>query len=179
MLRNDMISIACVKATASDVKDQEALALRAIFDIRVTISQGDFGKAHGLGTASMVWQYLTGHRPLNLAAAIKFAAGMEVQIDAFSPRLAAEVAAAYPLTSAAHHKPSQRAVRLVAAEPAAPRPLTTDELLLQLGTLLSKVPEGQRKAASRALEGWALEGGADHWRTMFATLLESSKQRHA
>ncbi len=124
-----MTSIAGVKITASDIKEQEAQALRAIFDIRVTMSQGEFGKMHDLGSASMVWQYLSGHRPLNLAAAIKFAAGMQVQIDAFSPRLAAEVAAAYPYTSAAHHRPASKATRLVAAEPAAPRQASTDEIL--------------------------------------------------
>jgi hypothetical protein len=42
----------------------------------------------------MVWQYLNGHRPLNLQAAVKFAKGLGVQLHDFSPRLAAQAKAA-------------------------------------------------------------------------------------
>jgi hypothetical protein len=42
----------------------------------------------------MVWQYLHGRRPLNVAVATKFAKGLRVAIDDFSPRLGNAVRAA-------------------------------------------------------------------------------------
>ncbi|GAB2182564.1 hypothetical protein DLREEDagrD3_27870 [Denitratisoma sp. agr-D3] len=39
----------------------------------------------------MVNQYLSARRPLNLMAGIRFAAGMGVELNSFSPRLAAEL----------------------------------------------------------------------------------------
>jgi hypothetical protein len=52
----------------------EAKALRAIYAREnVDLSQEQFGEQTGLGSAGMVWQYLHGHRPLNLDAACRFA----------------------------------------------------------------------------------------------------------
>lgn len=79
---------------ATSTREKEAHALKRLFGERSTVSQAKFGKEHGLGTAGMVWQYLNGHRPLNLQAAVKFAKGLGVRIQDFSPRLAAQVRAA-------------------------------------------------------------------------------------
>lgn len=68
----------------------EAERLEQLFKLRAMTSQASFGKEHGVGSASMVWQYLHGRRRLNLESAIKFARGLNVQLEDFSPRLAKE-----------------------------------------------------------------------------------------
>jgi transcriptional regulator with XRE-family HTH domain len=69
--------------------NEEAQRLFKLFGLRSTKSQAKFGKDNGLGSRSMVWQYLHGRRPLSLAAATKFAGGLGVDVAEFSPRLAA------------------------------------------------------------------------------------------
>jgi hypothetical protein len=69
----------------------EATALRDLFNSRVTKSQAAFGREHELGSASMVYQYLSARRRLSLLAGIRFASGMGVELKSFSPRLAAEL----------------------------------------------------------------------------------------
>jgi transcriptional regulator with XRE-family HTH domain len=65
------------------------IKLRRLFDERAGLSQQDFAKRYGFGTQGMVWQYLSGHRPLNYEAAAKFAKGLGCKIDDFSPEMAA------------------------------------------------------------------------------------------
>lgn len=65
------------------------LKLRRLFDERAGMSQQDFAELHGFGTQGMVWQYLSGHRPLNYEAAAKFARALGCKIDDFSPEMAA------------------------------------------------------------------------------------------
>lgn len=73
------------------VREAEAKALKALWDAQLPKpNQSHFAKANGLGTGSMVYQYTTNHRPLNLDIATKFARGLGVPIDKFSPRLAAQ-----------------------------------------------------------------------------------------
>lgn len=55
------------------------------------VSQDEFGASCQIGTQGMVWQYLNAHRPLNHSAAQRFAAGLNVAIDDFSPHLADEI----------------------------------------------------------------------------------------
>jgi SOS-response transcriptional repressor LexA len=69
---------------------QEAAALKELFR-GAGVSQERFGLDHEIGSQGMVWQYLNGHRPLNLSVALKFAKGLRVPIEDFSPRLAAEL----------------------------------------------------------------------------------------
>jgi hypothetical protein len=77
------------------VRDAEATALKALYEAqKPRPTHGAFGKKHGLGSTGMVWQYLNAHRPLNLEAATKFAGGLGVPIERFSPRLAAAAALA-------------------------------------------------------------------------------------
>ena len=62
--------------------------LRKLFDQRAGMSQLEFAERFGLGTQGMVWQYLSGYRPLNYEAAAKFAKGLNCRIDDFSPEMA-------------------------------------------------------------------------------------------
>lgn len=79
----------------ASVRDAEAQALRTLYEAQQPRpAHGVFGKAHGIGTAGMVWQCLSGHRPLNLGVATKFALALGVPIEQFSPRLAAAAALA-------------------------------------------------------------------------------------
>ena len=51
------------------------------------MTQAEFGEKYHLGSQSMVWQYLHGRAPLNLDAAKKFAAGLNVSLSEISPTL--------------------------------------------------------------------------------------------
>lgn len=64
--------------------------LKALYDERAPkgMTQKDFGKAYGIGSQSMVAQYLNGDRPLNFEAAAKFAKGLRCTIHDFSPEMA-------------------------------------------------------------------------------------------
>ena len=55
------------------------------------ISQFDFGDKYGLGSQGNVGHYLNFRQPLNLKAAIAFAAELRVPVDAFSRRLAKQI----------------------------------------------------------------------------------------
>lgn len=65
------------------------IRLRRLYDERAGVSQQEFAERHGFGTQGMVWQYLSGHRPLNYEAAAKFAKALGCKIDDFSPEMAA------------------------------------------------------------------------------------------
>lgn len=81
------------KATAQN----EAQALKSAFEAHARsagLSQERFGLEFDIGSQGMVWQYLNGHRPLNLSVALKFARGLNVPVETFSPRLAHELRAA-------------------------------------------------------------------------------------
>lgn len=64
--------------------------LKRLYDERVPkdMSQEEFGKVYGIGTQGMVWQYLSGKRPLNVEAAAKFARGLRCTIFDISPAMA-------------------------------------------------------------------------------------------
>jgi hypothetical protein len=84
-----MNSIALMSGIPSVVRDAEAQALRDLYEKQAAPpAHGAFGKANSIGTAGMVWQYLNGHRPLNMDVAVKFAMALGTTLDAFSPRLA-------------------------------------------------------------------------------------------
>jgi transcriptional regulator with XRE-family HTH domain len=68
----------------------DAERLRRLYDERVPkgMSQAKFGELYGIGTKAMVWQYLTGYRPLNFESAAKFARGLRCTIADISPEMA-------------------------------------------------------------------------------------------
>jgi hypothetical protein len=78
------------------VRVAEAAALTKLYDNREPrMGHRAFAVEYGIGkTAAAVTHYLTNRRPLNLGAATKFAQGLGVSIDTFSPRLAAAAALA-------------------------------------------------------------------------------------
>lgn len=76
---------------------EDARRLRLLWDKRPEpqISQAKFAADNGLGdTQGIVWQYISGTIPLNLAAAIKFARGLRCRVQDFSPTLAAHLSPA-------------------------------------------------------------------------------------
>jgi len=75
------------------VKDEkdEAEILRKLFAKHVAMSQAAFGLAYGIGSSSMVNQYLKARRTLGLLAGVRFATGMGVNLRSISPRLADEL----------------------------------------------------------------------------------------
>jgi SOS-response transcriptional repressor LexA len=84
---------------------QEAAALKDLFEVVARgagVSQERFGLDHDIGSQGMVWQYLNGHRPLNLSVALKFAKGLRVAVEDFSPRLAHELRMAGMATTGVH-----------------------------------------------------------------------------
>ncbi|MCA7086078.1 hypothetical protein K7G19_21030 [Cupriavidus sp. DB3] len=71
---------------------EDAERLKSLFAERKgKLSQEEFGSRFGIGSQSMVWQYLNGRRPLNIKAATGFAQGLGVGVGDFSPRLAEEI----------------------------------------------------------------------------------------
>lgn len=64
------------------------LELKRLYEERVKISQEEFGKKYDIGSQSMVCQYLSGRRPLNIEAAAKFARGLGCTIYDISPEMA-------------------------------------------------------------------------------------------
>lgn len=71
-------------------RTKDAERLRKLYEKRVPegMSQTEFGQLFEIGTQGMVSQYLTGHRPLNIEAAAKFARGLGCTIADISPDMA-------------------------------------------------------------------------------------------
>jgi hypothetical protein len=83
---------------------EDAQRLAALFKKHASSSQADFGAEHGIGSQGMIWQYLSGHRPLNVDAATKFANGLAIKIDDFSPTLAQQIAISWAATRLAERE---------------------------------------------------------------------------
>lgn len=73
----------------------DADRLRKLYEERApaNMSQAEFGTVYGIGSKAMVWQYLSGHRPLNFEAAAKFARGLSCTIADISPEMARKLKA--------------------------------------------------------------------------------------
>lgn len=63
--------------------------LKRLYEARVPhgVTQKDFAKKHGIGSQSMVAQYLNGDRPLNFEAAVKFADALGVTLYDICPEM--------------------------------------------------------------------------------------------
>ena len=70
---------------------EDAVRLKRLYDERRPegMSQETFGDEYEIGSQGMVWQYISGERPLNIEAAAKFARGLKCTIDDISPTIAA------------------------------------------------------------------------------------------
>lgn len=97
-----------------EVREKEAETLRLLYEQHTRLKHGPFAAAVGIKSASMVWQYLSGHRPLNVSAAARFARGLQVRIGQFSPRLEAE---ARLIAGAIDPSSARKDYALAAAEP--------------------------------------------------------------
>lgn len=66
------------------------IALKRLYDARVPngMTQKEFGAKYDIGSQGMVWQYLTGYRPLSYEAAAKFARGLRCNIYDISHEMA-------------------------------------------------------------------------------------------
>lgn len=95
-------------AVDNDTRTAEAAALKRLFDAQ-PLGQAVFGRRFDIGGQSMMSQYLTGRRPLNLPAAINFARGLQRPIADFSPRLAAMAAQAAATTPSTASMPRDHA----------------------------------------------------------------------
>ena len=80
-------------------QDEDAKRLKALFAAKAKPrwTQETFGKEFDIGSGQMVWQYLSGHRPLNMEVASKFAKGLGVPLGEVSPRLANDLTALFTL----------------------------------------------------------------------------------
>jgi phage repressor protein C with HTH and peptisase S24 domain len=75
----------------TDSEQEDIRRLKRLFDEKAGLSQKDFGSRWGIGSPGMMSQYLTGKRSLGLAAAIKFAKGLGVEVVDISPTLARQL----------------------------------------------------------------------------------------
>lgn len=68
----------------------DAQRLRRLYNERVPkgMTQAEFGEVYGIGTQGMVWQLLSGYRPLSFETAAKFAKGLRCTIADISPDMA-------------------------------------------------------------------------------------------
>lgn len=64
-------------------------------------------------------------------------------------------------------------------EESGPTWATPEKVLEHLGRLLAAAPKERRRAIADNLSGWAMEGGADHWRGALLGLLVSPDKRRA
>lgn len=92
--------IATTESVPPEVVEEEARALKGLYQQYVDRiaaktgerpSQEKIGEEFEIGTQGMVWQYLNGKRSLGVVAAERFARGLGVPIESFSPRLASIV----------------------------------------------------------------------------------------
>lgn len=98
----------------SDSEQEDIQRLKRLFDEKAGLSQKDFGSRWGIGSPGMMSQYLTGKRSLGLAAAIKFAKGLGVEVYDISPTLARQ------LPPATHASETSNAVVPASVAPAGP-----------------------------------------------------------
>lgn len=82
-----------------DWQADDAARLKKLWDKRdPKVSQAAFASEHKIGeTQGIVWQYLNGVIPLNLATALKFARGLKCNVADFSPRLARALASEHTM----------------------------------------------------------------------------------
>ncbi|MFY0477108.1 S24 family peptidase [Achromobacter marplatensis] len=79
--------------------EEEAAALRARFE---GVNRAAFARDHQVkGGQAMIYQHITGRRPIGIEAAMAYAQGFGCTLSAISPRLAAETRKAASLSTAA------------------------------------------------------------------------------
>lgn len=143
-------------------RNEEASALRELFESCVTKgqrkSQATFGRENGLGSASMISQYLHGHRSLSLRSGIRFAAGMGVDLRRFSPRLQEELDVVLSDLPQAQRSP---------ARPPEYSTVRCVELQLKAGTHTYRTKQSEKVGAHIAFRNdWLVQRGYDSARLL-------------
>lgn len=82
------------KKKIEDWQIEDAERLDSLFKEHARVNQTEFGARYGIGTQGMVWQYLSGRRPLNIKAAEAFSRGLNIPVDEFSPTIAEQIRSA-------------------------------------------------------------------------------------
>jgi hypothetical protein len=88
------------KSRLDEAQLADAQRLRRLWDSYKAaggLDQVDFAEEYGLKSQSNVGHYLQARQPLNIKAAIAFAKGMKIPIEAISPAIAAEIEDALPI----------------------------------------------------------------------------------
>ncbi|ULY27998.1 hypothetical protein HRK05_03400 [Bordetella pertussis] len=77
--------------------EEEAAALRERFQ---GVNRAAFARDHEVkGGQAMIYQHITGRRPISIEAAMAYAAGFNCKLEEISPRLALEAQKAAALSS--------------------------------------------------------------------------------
>lgn len=70
------------------------------------VNRAEFARTHGVpGGAAMIYQHITGRRPISLEAAMAYARGFNCQLESISRRLATEATLALQITSSNNFEP--------------------------------------------------------------------------
>lgn len=88
---------------------EDAKRLRELFDVKKAeakrngerLTQEMLAELAGIPSTAMTWQYLAGHRALNIKSAAGFAKALGVAVGDFSPALAEQIASVAPGVAAA------------------------------------------------------------------------------
>ncbi|CAN7341682.1 LexA family transcriptional regulator [Acidovorax sp. LjRoot74] len=81
--------------STDQIAQEEGARLALLLGAR---SKAQFARDFGVpGGPSMVSQHLSGHRPISLKAAVAYARGLGVPVEAFSPRLALQINSVLPI----------------------------------------------------------------------------------
>lgn len=116
-----------IEMTAMDAREQEAAALKRLWDAykkrNPDVTQKQLGQRYGIGTQGMVSQYLLGRARLDLEAALKFANAFSCNVGDFSPRLAQAAAKAVQNDSSLSIPVTKRGGLTLDSSPSEPVPL--------------------------------------------------------
>lgn len=88
------------KSKLDEAQLADAQRLRRLWDAYKAsggLDQDDFAAEYGLKSQSNVGHYLQARQPLNIKAAIAFAKGMKIPVEAISPAIASEIEDAVPI----------------------------------------------------------------------------------
>ena len=85
-----MIYFEIMQKTLENWQLEDAKRLKEAFQTQ-SLGQLQFGQKFGIGSQGMVWQYLSGKRPLNIQSLLKFCEGISVDPESISPTLTKQI----------------------------------------------------------------------------------------
>lgn len=160
---------------------QDAERLKILFEkYKGDHTQSTFGRAYGIGNASMVSQYINGKRPLNFEAARKFVIGLGIPLAHISPTLAIKTQSV-----STPNNTMPNSIPMLASEPLPPptqhqNPLTMATALKFLADELMHLDSTARRRAGMLLSDLA-EDPAQHESlcNVLKTVITTGKRRAA